>query len=111
MCVGGTQEVASLGRHALTIALIAAAAILVVLLLLSLFIITVLVVWVSRLNKQLRIVKGMTLTLWELCVTDTDLIELLYTHFHLAVQSETQAILLSGVNTSPDDHLKNSAYA
>ena len=57
-CMGGTQEVASLGRQDTCLAPIAAASILAVLFLLSLLIIIVLVLWVVRLNKQLSSIKG-----------------------------------------------------
>ena len=62
-CMGGTQEVASLGRQDTCLAPIAAASILAVLFLLCLLITIVLILWVVRLNRQLSNEKGM----WKWC--------------------------------------------
>ena len=57
-CVGVSQEAASAGRQDTSTAAIAVSALLAVLFLLTLLIISVLVLWVVRLNKQLASVKG-----------------------------------------------------
>ena len=57
-CVGVSQEAASAGRQDTSTAAIAVSALLAVLFLLTLLIISVLVLWVVRLSKQLASVKG-----------------------------------------------------